>query len=134
MARASAGGSSRALAKPSANCSSVEAWKPVMEMEVSLVLAWNYFFISTKHTSRFTINGNDDVFFGSTGVVDYGDETCSLVLDHTDAEMLVPHSVDTDRACLQVVKDLRPLGVDDELDAVFDLLCLQAKFVYALLV
>jgi len=30
MARASAGGSSRALAKPSANCSSVEAWKPVM--------------------------------------------------------------------------------------------------------
>lgn len=31
MARASAGGSSRALAKPSANCSSVEAWKPVME-------------------------------------------------------------------------------------------------------
>lgn len=31
MARASEGGSSRAFAKPSANCSSVEAWKPMLK-------------------------------------------------------------------------------------------------------
>jgi hypothetical protein len=37
IAKASDEGSSRALAKPSANCSSVEAWKPVIDRGISFV-------------------------------------------------------------------------------------------------
>lgn len=57
-----------------------------------------------------------------------------MILDHADAKVLIPHPVDANGACLQVIQDLRPLGVDDEFDTFFDLLRLEAELVNTLLI
>ncbi|KAI7001999.1 UDP-Glycosyltransferase/glycogen phosphorylase [Hortaea werneckii] len=57
-----------------------------------------------------------------------------LILHHPNPEMLVPHAIDADAARAQRLEDLGPLGIDDEVDAVFHGLRLESELIHALLV
>lgn len=54
-------------------------------------------------------------------VVDNAYEARSLVFDHSDAKMFVPHSVDPDRTTSKPSENLGPGCVADELNLVFNL-------------
>lgn len=58
---------------------------------------------------------------GPAAVVDNAYEARSLVFDHSDAKMFVPHSVNSDRTTSKPFENLGPGSVTDELDLVFNL-------------
>lgn len=72
-------------------------------------------------TCRTTIMIDHNIQKWPAAVIDNAYEARSLVLDHSDAKMFVPHSVDPNRTTSEQVENLGPRCVADELDLVFDL-------------
>ena len=71
-----------------------------------------------QHTGRPPADVDDDIPLRPAAIVDHGNEPRGLVLDDADAEVLVPHGVDAERAAPQLRQDRGPAGVGDEVDGV----------------
>ncbi|KAI7514874.1 UDP-Glycosyltransferase/glycogen phosphorylase [Hortaea werneckii] len=78
--------------------------------------------------------GDNNIHLRPAGIIHHANQARGLILHHPNPEMLVPHAIDADAARAQRLEDLGPLGIDDEVDAVFHGLRLESELIHALLV